>query len=398
VLGNALIDQGYGDPVVANDATGNVDVAWVNINGAAFVRSTNGGTTFSAPITIPSDLSLTLNAENYIQMSLDANGNVNLLWRLDPTGTATSLQNVFSRSTDGGVTFSTPVNVSTTPTPAQLVVQPNGTIVVTWFDQTTSNLIAASSTDGVTFSSPITVWTAVGNPMDLTLVVGPQGQIYIFWTQLLTNQSCSILFSRSTDAMTFSTAANISGSAGACNQTPAAFVDGSGAVDVAWDADGASLFFSRSTDSGATFSPLTSVPTSAKPNSQETTVGTNGTIYILWQSQSGVVVSHSADGGATFSPAPTGLSLGEDGSSSVIGVDACNNISVIGTNPGLTILFQRSTDGGVTFADPTTLATLPNDYYPELAVDANGNVNVIWEIDGPKDIDYVRMPTTCMLH
>jgi hypothetical protein len=398
ILGTAGVANGYGIPVVSTDASGNVDVAWVNANGPEFVRSTDGGTTFSAPITIPNDLSKTLNAENDIQVGLDANGNISLLWRADLTGADTSLANFFSRSTDGGLTFSTPVNPITTPTPAQLVVQPSGTIVLAWFDEATSNLLAMHSTDGVTFSSPATVWTAVGNPMDLTTVVGSQGQIYLFWTQLITSQNCSILFSQSADAVTFSAAAGISGNSGSFNQTPAAFVDSTDNVNVAWHADGTSLFFSRSADSGATFSAPASVPTSPAPNSQKIAVGPDGTIYIVWEAQSPVLFSHSVDGGATFSSTPTTLGLVGGTGAPVLAVDSCNNISVVGQDSTIHIVYQRSIDAGVTFANPVTLSNTAFDYYPELALDKNGNVHVTYEVDGPPDIDYVRIPTTCSIH
>jgi hypothetical protein len=397
LLGHASISQGYGDPVVETDAAGNVDVAWVNADGAYFTRSTDGGTTFSTPTKIPSDLSLTLNADDDIQMALDANGNINLLWRRVLTGTSTAPSNFFSRSADGGVTFSTPVNLSTTAAPARLAVQPTGNVVITWFDAASSNLIAETSLDGVTFSSPITVWTASGNPMDLTTAVGPQGQIYAFWTQMISPTNCSILISMSANALNFSAAKSISANSGSCNQTPAAFVDASGNVDVAWDADGTSLFFSRSTDAGANFTSPISVLTSARASAQQIAVGPDEMIYIAWASQNGSLFSHSTDNGATFSATPTVLMVPLGGSTPILGVDACSNISVAGGDGGKVTL-QRSTDAGVTFSNPVTLSNLPNDFYPSLVLDKNGNVNVTWEVDGPPDIFYVRVPTTCSLH
>jgi hypothetical protein len=397
LLGHASISQGYGDPVVATDAAGNVDVAWVNADGVYFTRSTDGGTTFSTPTKIPSDLSLTLNADDDIQIGLDANGNIDLLWRQVLTATSTAPSNFFSRSSDGGAAFSTPVNLSTTTAPARLSVQPAGLIVVTWFDQSTSNLIAETSANGVTFSGPVTVWTASGTPMDLSAGVGPQGQIYAFWTQMISAANCSILFSQSADAMNFTAAKSISVNSGSCNQTATSLVDTAGNLAVAWDADGTSLFFSRSADAGANFSSPVSVPTSAQPNTQHLAVGPDGTIYIVWETQTSTLFSHSVDNGATFSATPTTLSLGLGSSAPVIGVDACSNVSVVGEGPGITIIFQRSTDHGVTFANPVSLSNLPNDYYPGLVVDKNGNVNVTWEVDGPPDIFYVRVPTTCSL-
>jgi hypothetical protein len=393
LLGTAAVSEGFGLPVIATDAAGNIDVAWVE-NGAEFVRSTDGGATFSAPLRIPSNLPA---SSNSIQMALDSSGNINLLWRADVNIGDTVASNFFSRSTDGGHTFSTPVNVSTTPVKAQLSVQPSGTIVVAWFDRTTSNLLVATSTDGVNFSTPVTVWTAVGNPTDLSTAVGPQGQIYLFWTQMRTNEDCSILFSHSPDAATFSPAADISANSGSCNEHSAAFVDPAGNLDVAWNGDGDSLFFIRSTDSGSTFSFPVSVPGSAGPTSQQIAVGPDGSIDVVWVSGTALLFSRSLDGGGTFSATPTALGLISDSTPPEFGVDACNHISVVGQGKtsDIPIAFEQSKDGGVTFGSPKIICNLLNNYEQQLVLDNNGNVNVVWGVDGPADILYVRIPTTC---
>jgi hypothetical protein len=155
VLGMAPTEEGYGLPVIAVDANGNIDVAWVS-ESPVFAHSTDSGNTFSGGVPIgPSNLNFSINGEAIIQMSLNAQGDINLLWSADLTGAGTQFANFFSRSVDGGQTFSTPVNVVTTAfgVRAQLAVQPNGSIAVVWFDHSTSNLLAALSTDGVNFSA-----------------------------------------------------------------------------------------------------------------------------------------------------------------------------------------------------------------------------------------------------
>jgi hypothetical protein len=398
-LGLGEVDTGYGDPVVATDSAANVNVAWVNANGPEFVRSTDGGSMFSAAVNIPSDLSNTLNAQNNIQMGVDGAGHINLLWHRDLTSTSTVPGSFFSRSTNGGVTFSAPVNPSGA-TAAQLAVSPNGTITILWFDPTTSNLFAVNSTDGVSFSAPITVSAAVPNThdMDLTVVPGPQTQLYIFWTQVGSSMTnCSIQFSSSMDGNTFTPAATISGGAGSCNQVPVATIDSTGGINVAWAADGASLFFGRSTNGGSTFSKPVSIPTSPKPTSQRLAVGTDGTIYILWEAGS-VLFSRSVDGGATFSAMPTSLSLAAGISPPALGVDACSNVTAVGQGNQIRTVYQRSMDGGLTFPAPIDISAFAGEYEQQLAVDKNGNVHIVWGVDGPPDIEYVRLPTTCSSH
>jgi hypothetical protein len=355
------------------------------------VRSTNGGTTFSAPLIIPSDMQDTADG-NDIQMGVDGSGDINLLWHRELTPTGTVPNSFFSRSSDGGATFSAGVNPGGA-TSGQLLVHTDGKIAIVWFDQTTSNLLAVSSSDGVSFSAPTTVWTAVGNPMDLIVLSGPQGQTYLFWTQVVTMTNCSILFSSSVDGTTFTPAATVSTGAGSCNQTPSALVDTKGNVVVAWDADGAAVFFSHSTNSGASFSTPVSIPTAAKPLSPQLAVSTDGTIYVVWQTGSGESFARSVDGGATFSPAPPTFVLGQ-----FAVVDSCDNVTVVGTGNEGRVMYQRSTDGGMTFAPPVTISDFTFNYELQITIDKSGNVHIVWGVDGPPEIEYVRIPTTCFVH
>jgi hypothetical protein len=390
-LGEAGVDEGFGEPVIAADPAGNIDVAWINNGGPEFVRSTDGGITFTAPLIIPSNMQDTADGNN-IQMGVDGNGNINLLWHRELTETGSVPNSFYTRSTDGGMTFSPEVNPGGA-TSAQLVVAPGGNLSIIWFDETSSNLLAVNSSDGVNFSSPTTIWTAVGNPMDLIVTTGPQGQLYLFWTQVVTMTNCSILFGSSIDGATFTPTATISAQAGSCNQTPSALVDSNGDVLVAWDADGASIFFSRSTNSGTSFSSPVSIPTSASPMSPQLAVSPDGTIYIVWVTASGQSFARSMDGGATFTPSPPSFVLGE-----FAVVDSCDDVTTIGTGNQGVIQYQRSTDGGVTFPAPITISDFTFNYEEQITVDKSGNVHIVWGVDGPPEIEYVRVPTTCYVH
>jgi hypothetical protein len=69
-LGEASVPEGFGEPVIATLSAGNIDVAWINQPGPEFVRSTNGGTTISAPLIIPSNMQDTVEGNN-VQMGVD---------------------------------------------------------------------------------------------------------------------------------------------------------------------------------------------------------------------------------------------------------------------------------------------------------------------------------------
>src|SRR5882724_4682044 len=100
-------------PQLAVDLGGNIYVVWeddtdTNSN-ILFSRSTDGGVTFSAA----KSLSNTSGSSFNPRIAVDAGGSINVVWQDSPDFFRTS--NVFfSRSNDGGNTFSTPINLSQT--------------------------------------------------------------------------------------------------------------------------------------------------------------------------------------------------------------------------------------------------------------------------------------------
>lgn len=75
-------------------------------------------------------------------------------------------------------------------------------------------------------------------------------------------------------------------------------------------ADSSQIYFSRSVDSGRTFSTPMRISTTGgdcidSSNTVEgaiTTVGPNGNVYVVWAGPKGIVFTESKDGGKTFSP------------------------------------------------------------------------------------------------
>ena len=115
------------------------------------------------------------------------------------------------KSTDGGVTFTPPVNASTTANgPAffqdkeWLVVDrsgeaSDGNIYVAWtkFAPIGEQILFARSTDGGnTWSAPLAL-SPVGNPQGAMPAVGPEGDLFVCWVDRGTSQ---IFIRRSTDA------------------------------------------------------------------------------------------------------------------------------------------------------------------------------------------------------
>src|SRR5579864_9772165 len=92
--------------------------------------------TFSTPKNVSnnSDYSFTP------QIAVDSNGAIYMAWEDD---TATNSNILFSRSTDGGATFSTPINLSKTSGNSfnlRIAVGGAGNVSVVWEDDTPGNL------------------------------------------------------------------------------------------------------------------------------------------------------------------------------------------------------------------------------------------------------------------
>ncbi len=391
------VDAGFGVPAIATDAVGSVDIAWMNFDGIHFKRSTDGGENFSTPVTIPSDLSQN-SLNNLLRMVIDPAGNIDLLWFRVLDSSDTMIGFNVSRSTDNGSTFSAPVEVAEQPgnvaVVSTIVGRPDGSLVFAWIDAT-SNVLARFSTNGTTFSAPVTIAAAIQGAAGEQAVVGPAGQVYVFWTAAPTVANCSISFSGSADGSNYSAPKTISGGAGACNSQPAAAVDSDGNLDVTWVADGTSLYFTRSTDGGANFSAPIQIATPAGPTLDEVIAGPDGGIYVLWMATGATMFANSQNSGASFNTNATPLGMSLSSAAPLFTVDGCGNVTVFGAKSPADSTYQRSNDGGTTFATPVDLTVMHQDFEQQLAIDKSGNVNLVWAAEGPGQIDFARLPTVC---
>jgi len=394
--------QGFSQNVMANSITsGNQDTDGGNViavngnnvyvcwneweNGFVYVsRSTDGGTSFGQAVKIATTAS-----QSFPSITLDSSGNLYGSWSNIDFSTETFNGVEFSKSTDGGQSFSTHVVVDTEG--LFPIVAVHGSNVYMFYAKPTGtgenvNYYFARSTDGgSSFGTPYKVNDAdpvTGKMEDFAdLQVDASGNIYAVWNDgRRTGGGIDIYFAKSTDdGVCFGTnvpvndltAANADG----LQFGPALAVSPSGDIYVVWREEVSGekrIYFGKSTDGGATFG--SAVEVSAEDGSLNKTpsiaVTSTGEIYVAYPSFKngieGIYITKSEDGGQTFvSSVPVvDFTSGAAASMPSIVLDGSDKVFATWTD-------NRSGDKDVYFAkgevvtavyDPANGHALPSEY------------------------------------
>jgi hypothetical protein len=216
-------------------------------------KSTDGGKTFAIPSNAASSVANTSDFQDKPWMTVDpASANVYVSWTdfFTPSGDAI----LFSRSTDGGMTWSAPIALS--PLDGSQVVQgstisvgPSGEVYVAWQDGHSSNHIALSkSTDGgVSFGSTTTAasFSPVSSPLSgfdvnsfpSMAVDQTSGKIYITFNYRPNSSDRSDigLISSTNGGTSFSSISRVNGDGTQTDQfMPSVAVNTAGQVAIQW--------------------------------------------------------------------------------------------------------------------------------------------------------------------
>jgi len=180
--GTLLTHSQFNDkPVVAvDDQSGDLYIAWSSFHIGAVVggcqlmviRSTDGGSTWSSPVTV--DGSLTSGDNWGVSIVVDPNGTVHLGW---PEYSMSAIR--YARSTDRGATFSAPVEIAAivyqpsplppthfrTPMQTQMGIDlgatgTRGSLYLAWVDYASGDtdvFVASSHDSGQSWSDPVRV-------------------------------------------------------------------------------------------------------------------------------------------------------------------------------------------------------------------------------------------------
>jgi len=230
-------DGGF-TPVIDVDSKGIVYTAWASsLSGprkVLLVRSTDLGITLTPPVEVSNSP-----GEQFAQViAISDNDAINIAWQ--DTGSGMS-QILFSRSSDGGMTFSNPLQLSSGSVPAsgpEIVVDRLGGLSVAWIEpQATggSRIVISRSVDGgQTFSAPAVA--ASGRSADISdlAIWAARNITYLAFTD---NDAQQVFLTQSrSDLLTFSSPVQLSHadtSKGRAH-SPSVAVDGNGKIHAVW--------------------------------------------------------------------------------------------------------------------------------------------------------------------
>lgn len=351
----------------------------------------------SSSFTNPVNLSKTISDSASPEMVSSPDG-LFIVWE----GTDSGRSNIFfSKSTNDGVTFDTPINLSGS-VPGQssspAIVQLDKNIYVVWQSSTSTNstvLFTKSSDGGASFEKPGRL-SEISKNSAFPEIALSGNHIYSSWIEKSNTNSTNIIFSKSDDGgNSFQNPipiTNIAGNVG----IPKLSADGN-QVFLIWEDNSKrnfDVFLSESNDYGTSFdTPLDVSNTLAQSGSPQIAISKNN-LYAIWMDNTSgnydILFAKSNDGGKSFGK-PINLSnFHEDSGYPVISVSG-NSVYVSWTqtmsDTNYDVFFAKSNDGGETFAKPINLSNnLGASGWPQLVSNGN-NVYVNWVDGSPGKFD-----------
>lgn len=296
-------------PDIATGPENNVYVTWYdNTSGGneiLFSRSVDAGTSFAAPL----NLSNNLGFSTFPNVLVDQNGVVHVAWQDTEYGAS---EIVYVKSTDGGLTFSAPINLSgdtETSVKVDMALDAYNNLWAVWNDAT-GMWLAQSSDGGHTFSKRLVV-----GPTEGKSPIGPKISIaantmHIVYQQAVSELDTNIMYVRSTDnGQTFTAPMALTVAAGEATN-PSVTADSAGYVYVAWQLSESGvrdIHLVRSANYGESFSAPANVTNNAGISiGPDLFVDASGTLHMVWQDTTPgnyeAMFMHSLDHGLTFSP------------------------------------------------------------------------------------------------
>lgn len=180
---------------------------------------------------------------------------------------------------------------------------------------------------------------------------------------------------------------------------PAVSADTAGNLHVVWEentTNGFEVFYKKSSDIGATWTANKRLTWNTGSSLYPViSAGSSGHLHVAWEDNTPgnkeVYYRQSTDGGVTWNPSKRLTSSSVDSSVPALAADSLGNPHIVWqeSTPGNTeIFYRKSTDQGSTWAPVERLTwTSGNSDEPSIAVDAAGNIHVVWSDNTPGNLE-----------
>jgi hypothetical protein len=301
--------------------------------------------------------------------------NVHVVWNDNTPG---NYEIFYSRSTDGGDTFST-INLSNNEDSSlgPAVAVSGNNVYVVWQDGINAEIFYRRSTDGgISFGPTQNLSNNGGASWDSGIAVSANN-VYVIWADT-TDGSFDIFYRRSTDGgISFGPTQNLSNNGGT-SFLPSVAVHNSNVYVVWLDSTPGNfdIFYRRSTDGGTTFGATENLSNSPGNTDLPSIAVSGNNVYVVWSDENAgnfdVFYRRSTDGGTIFD-SPENLSNNSGDSFAPFQAIAISgsNIYVVWsdtTTGNDEILYRRSTEGSNGFGPTENLSKDPgNSFEPRVA-------------------------------
>lgn len=326
--------------------------------------------------------------------------NVHVVWT--ESVTPTNQEILYTVSTDNGATWSSPRNLSNSTQNEQSpdIAVDGDNIHVVWTDLSAGNweiLYTMSTNNGVTWSSPQNISHSPTRP-EMPKVAVDGNNVHVVWDD--NNPApTEILYAKSTDSGAhWSSPRNIS-STSEISESQSIGVDGNN-IHVVWrdpNPGNWEILYTKSTDNGATWSSPQNI-SNTLASSGTTAIAVEGSnLKVVWaDAEPGnweILYTRSSDNGATWS-SPQNISGSAD--TSILA-----DIAVHGSKaqilwsespPGdWDIMYTKSTDDGVSWSSPSNIDNVTSHPLPAIALN-KCHGHIVWkkEVSGNFEIYYLK--------
>jgi hypothetical protein len=374
------------------DSSGNIDIAYAvraatnTAGGIRFVRSSDGGRTFSKPVDIA------LSDASYFSMALESGCVIDV--------TYFQSGDVFvSQSSDCGKTFA-PTNVTKSngtlgPVQSIQMTANHGVAQIAWVGSDLKLYYAQRNPDG-TFTVPVVLFAQGEGSIGLSAMALSNGTTEMVWAA--GEFTCQLYFLNSFNGAL--PAQVLPRDEDLCGTVPFV-VDPAGNVNITWrafDLNGSHVVrFVRSAGQNGNFAAPKSISDGSDP---QIAADASGKIVLAWASGADIAFSDSTDGGNTFS-APMNVAVAPNGSSVFgpqLALPGDSSVAIAwsqgpASGQGSDLWFSESSNNGSTFSTPVNITK--NQSAPSavrMVTDPAGNILMVWSgnVSNGQDIFFAR--------